>query len=75
MSKVSAILFDLDGTVYRGDDAIDGASEFIDLLYRHKFDYLFVTNRGNRRPEQIAEQLQSMNIRCNAGTYSLHLKR
>ena len=66
MSKVSAILFDLDGTVYRGGDAIGGASEFIDLLYRHQIDYLFVTNRGNRRPELIAEQLQSMNIRCNA---------
>jgi HAD superfamily hydrolase (TIGR01457 family) len=66
MNKISAVLFDLDGTVYRGGEAIDGASEFIDLLYRNQINYLFVTNRGNRRPELIAEQLQSMNIRCTA---------
>ena len=59
--KISALLFDLDGTIYRGEDVIEGASEFIQSL---SIPYLFVTNRGNRTPETIAEQLRAMGIDC-----------
>lgn len=58
---IKALLFDLDGTVYRGTDAIPGAAEFIENL---AVPYLFVTNRGNRTPEAVAHQLQEMGIRC-----------
>jgi len=59
--KISALLFDLDGTVYRGEEAIEGASEFITSL---SIPYLFVTNRGNRKPETVAKQLRAMGIDC-----------
>lgn len=61
MLKISALLFDLDGTVYRGEQAIEGASEFIKSL---SIPYLFVTNRGNRKPETVAKQLRAMGIDC-----------
>ncbi|MEH6629623.1 MAG: HAD-IIA family hydrolase [Halopseudomonas aestusnigri] len=64
MNDISALLFDLDGTIYRGTDAIPGASEFIALLKERGIPFLFVTNRGNRRPEEVAEQLNSMGIPC-----------
>lgn len=60
---VKALLLDLDGTVYRGTDAILGAAEFINAL---KIPYLFVTNRSNRIPEVVAEQLRDMGINCGA---------
>lgn len=63
MHKIKALLFDLDGTVYRGSDAIPGAAEFIRNL---KIPYLFVTNRGNRTPEAVAEQLSAMGLSCSA---------
>lgn len=63
MSKIKALLFDLDGTVYRGTDAIPGAAKFIQGL---KIPYLFVTNRGNRTPEAVAEQLSAMGLSCSA---------
>ena len=59
---IKAVLFDLDGTVYCGDDPIPGAAEFIDRLRQSTIDYLFVTNRGNRTPEEVAEQLRAMGI-------------
>lgn len=56
-----ALLFDLDGTVYSGDHAIPGASEFFAAL---DLPYLFVTNRGNRTPGQVCDQLVSMGVQC-----------
>jgi ribonucleotide monophosphatase NagD (HAD superfamily) len=64
MTEITALLLDLDGTIYRGGDAVPGACEFVVSLQRRKIPYLFVTNRGNRRPESIAGQLQSMGIPC-----------
>lgn len=61
--SIKALLFDLDGTVYRGTDAIPNAVEFIRDL---TVPYLFVTNRGNRPPEAVADQLADMGIKCTA---------
>lgn len=61
--KISGLLFDLDGTVYRGTEAIPGAAEFIGSL---AIPYLFVTNRGNRTPDAVADQLRGMGIRCTS---------
>jgi 4-nitrophenyl phosphatase len=66
MGKIAALLFDLDGTIYRGGDAIPGACEFIASLQRRNISYLFVTNRGNRRPELVAKQILSIGIPCCA---------
>lgn len=55
------MLFDLDGTVYRGNKAIPGAAEFIRRL---TIPFLFVTNRGNRTPLAVATQLRGMGIDC-----------
>jgi len=66
MANISAILLDLDGTVYRGTDAIPGVSDFLSLLKEHDIAFLFLTNRGNRSPHTVAEQLMSMGIDCTA---------
>jgi hypothetical protein len=43
MGKITALIFDLDGTIYRGSDAVPGACEFIASLQRRKIPFLFVT--------------------------------
>ena len=63
--KLRAFVFDLDGTVYRGNDPIPGAADFLTKLQDRGVPYLFVTNRGNRTPDQIADQLISMEIPCS----------
>lgn len=58
---IKAVLFDLDGTVYRGSEPIPGAADFVRSL---TIPCLFVTNRANRTPDTVAAQLTDMGIRC-----------
>lgn len=53
-------LIDLDGTMYRGDDVIPEAIEFISLLQRHEISFVFVTNNAMRTPSMIREKMQRM---------------
>lgn len=64
--NVGAVLFDLDGTVYHGGAAIDGAADFIARLGAAGIGYRFVTNRANRRPREIADHLSGLGIACEA---------
>lgn len=64
--KVSAVkgydgyLIDLDGTVYRGKEEIEGAIDFINDLKKQNRKLLFITNNSSMRKERIAEKLQSL---------------
>ncbi len=55
--KLKAIFFDLDGTVYAGDQEIPGASEFIKRCHAKGIRCMYITNRSNRKPETVCEQL------------------
>jgi HAD superfamily hydrolase (TIGR01450 family) len=50
-----AFLLDMDGVLYRGDEAIPGAREFLHAIREHPA--LFVTNNSSATPEAIAEKL------------------
>ncbi len=50
-------LIDLDGTMYRGEEQIEEASDFVKALGERGIPYLFVTNNSTRKPEQVAESL------------------
>lgn len=57
-------LIDLDGTIYRGNERIEGAAEFITNLMNNRIPYLFLTNNSAYTQEQIANKLNQMNIRA-----------
>ena len=61
---IKAIILDLDGTVYLGDREIPGAAEFVRRCHEAQIRCLFVTNRSNRPPEEVAAQLQGYGIPC-----------
>ena len=58
------LLLDLDGTVYRGEVPVPGASEAIRAVRSSGLRVLFVTNRANRSPGVVARQLRSLGIEC-----------
>ncbi len=64
--KLKAIFFDLDGTVYAGDREIPGASQFITRCRAKGIRCMYITNRSNRKPEKVCEQLHGYGIPCGS---------
>lgn len=62
LRECEGFLIDLDGTLYRGREALPHAKEFVEWLNRTGKRYLFVTNNSSRRPEQVADHLRNMGI-------------
>ncbi|WP_077327759.1 TIGR01457 family HAD-type hydrolase [Virgibacillus siamensis] len=62
MRKYNAYLIDLDGTMYKGNERIEAAGEFVDKLVEEGIPYLFLTNNSSRTQEQISDKLKRMDI-------------
>jgi len=61
---IKGVILDLDGTVYVGHDEVPGAARFLQDLAGWGLRRLFVTNRSNRTPAQVCEQLRRYGIAC-----------
>ncbi len=59
-TDVSGVMLDMDGTVYRGDDAIEGAAEFIGALNNAKIPYAFITNNSSHTRDFYSDRLKNM---------------
>lgn len=57
-----AALLDLDGVVYVGPKAVDGAPERLAEARRRGMRLAFVTNNASRAPGQVAEQLRRLGV-------------
>ncbi len=64
---IEGIVFDLDGTLYRGDEPVPGAADFVAAAREKGVRCLFVTNRSSRAPEEVADQLNGLSIPCEPG--------
>ncbi|MHA7963336.1 TIGR01457 family HAD-type hydrolase [Paenibacillus sp. CAU 1782] len=60
--KAKALLIDLDGTIYHGKHAIEGADRLIVCLKEAGLPYRFVTNNSSSSPNKVAERLRDMGI-------------
>jgi 4-nitrophenyl phosphatase len=57
-----ALLFDLDGTLYRGAERVPGADRLITSLRQRGMPCWFVTNNSSRTPDEVSEHLVGMGI-------------
>ncbi len=64
---IRAILLDLDGTVYMGTEEVPGAADFVRSMASAGVRCLYVTNRSNRMPEEIRDQLLAFGMPCETG--------
>lgn len=55
-------LIDMDGVIYKENDIIRGADEFIDTLTALDIPFLFLTNNSQRTRRDVAHKLQRMGI-------------
>lgn len=61
------VLLDLDGVVYTGPSAIDGAIEALDRLVLEGKSLAYVTNNASRSSEEVAAHLRNLGATATAG--------
>ena len=62
MKHYKGYLIDLDGTMYKGTEEVDGAAQFIDYLNQQGIPHLYVTNNSTKTPEEVTAKLREMHI-------------
>lgn len=63
--RVRLVIFDLDGVVYRGAEAVPGAAELVDWLHRRGVAVRFATNNSMVARDGYVERLGAMGIRTS----------
>ncbi|AEC51772.1 hypothetical protein PNA2_0857 [Pyrococcus sp. NA2] len=61
-----AIVFDMDGVIYRGNSLIPGAKELIDYLKDKDIPFAFLTNNSTKTPEMYREKLAKLGIEVSS---------
>ena len=61
-SRYDALLFDLDGVLYRGDEPVPFAVEVMASLRDAGACIAFLTNNSSRTPEQVADKLRGIGV-------------
>jgi len=64
MPPYRAYIFDLDGTVYRGSEAIPGAVETVNALREQGAIIRYLTNNSSQTREFFVQKLSGMGFRC-----------
>lgn len=55
-------LLDMDGTIYLGDELIDGSKEFLETIKNQGKRYIFLTNNSSKSKEIYVEKLNRLGI-------------
>ena len=64
LDRYDALLLDLDGTVYRGREAVPGAVEAVASARGRGLGVRFVTNNASRSPQDVADHLTELGFRA-----------
>jgi HAD superfamily hydrolase (TIGR01450 family) len=67
LSRYAAVLLDLDGTVWVGDQPCDGAPAAVDALRGAGMAVRFLTNDVRHSPEEVVRKLWRLGFRANVG--------
>lgn len=60
LDSVDCVLFDCDGVIWRGDQAIPGAARVIELLKEHGKRVFFVTNNSTKTRSMYADKMSTL---------------
>jgi 4-nitrophenyl phosphatase len=62
LKQVRCFLLDMDGTFYLGEQLLEGALGFIDVLRKQGREFLFLTNNSSRDSQQYAEKITRLGL-------------
>ena len=63
------VLFDMDGTVYLGNNLIDGALEAFKYIKDNNINFVFITNNSSHDISFYEEKVNKMGIKCNRDNF------
>lgn len=64
LSQIKIWVFDLDGVIWRGEAAIEGAAACVAALQKRGCRAMFASNNSTRTPQFFAEKLRAINIQA-----------
>ena len=62
LDGIEAVFLDLDGTLYLGEELVDGALEFLSRLESRGIRRFFLSNNSSRSVAQSLEKLSGLGI-------------
>ena len=62
LSELRSFIFDMDGVIYRGEQVLPGAVDFVAALRAAQVPLLFLTNNATTVPGRVVERLEKMGI-------------
>lgn len=62
LSHIRALIFDMDGVLWRGDQALPGLGQLFAWLHTQSVPYVLATNNSSQHPEQYVAKLARLNI-------------
>jgi 4-nitrophenyl phosphatase len=63
VDKIRAILIDLDGVIYRGNELLPGAINLFDWVESINLNYVLITNNSTKTPGQVATKLKNLGVK------------
>ncbi|XP_034049286.1 glycerol-3-phosphate phosphatase [Thalassophryne amazonica] len=66
LDSVDCVLFDCDGVIWRGDQAVPGAPRVVQLLREHGKKVFFVTNNSSKTRTMYADKLRLLGFEAAA---------
>lgn len=62
LKPIKNLIIDMDGVLYRGDEAVPGAKEFFAFLRTHPIGFILATNNSTRTAQQCVDKLARIGI-------------
>jgi 4-nitrophenyl phosphatase len=62
LTEVRCFLLDMDGTFYLGEQLLEGALEFVEVLRQQHCDFLFLTNNSSKDSQQYADKITRLGL-------------
>ena len=65
LRKKTVYLLDMDGTIYLGDELIDGSKKFLETIKKKGKRYIFLTNNSSKSKQAYVHKLNNLGIQAS----------
>jgi 4-nitrophenyl phosphatase len=62
LSKITHLIIDMDGVLYRGDQPVPRLGEFFTFMRERPIKFVLATNNSTRTPQEYADKLAQMGV-------------